>query len=681
MTAISRSTRRRLARRSTTAATLLMLIVTAPTATATSPATSTAGRTAPERAAITAITPARYWDSRVVGATPTVDGRLTASGRIAGGSRAEVPIAGRGEVPSDAVAAVVNLSVIDPESDGSVVVYPCGRRPPPVALVTVAAGETESNSTIVALGGSGDVCVRADATADFALDVTGYVLAGSPISVFGATRIFDTGDGLPTTAFGPRRPPTSAITAGQVVEIDVAGRGRVPTDTAAVFVNVSATASVTDGSASVFACGASPTASTVEFDAGDLASSGTVVSLSPEGTICVSATATADVAVDVVGTIPAGARGLQVAPTTIVAAPFDIGADETIELDIAAAAALPPGVAAAFVTLELAAARGPGDVTLFPCGDRPAVPAAGVGPAARSVTVLTSLSPTGSLCLFSTAAVTVALGLAGLAAGAALGGGPANTDEPDGAGVGSSVAPPTTVVPTTVAGAPTTVGPVVDTPAGPGPTTSPATVPASSSPPPATTIEPATTPAPESVDCGNASTRPIHITGIVHFPDGVPPNQSRFGTDANTRLATLRDHAVEPGSIRAEASVNDAGFFLLNASVPAALGCPRSYTIEIDVELPSGLRMHGELDVTAVMVALTPGADAVEADITSTPIQVEVTERPTPTTAPASTTGAPPTSQVPTSVDPTDNSGEHDTDEPRPDQPPTTTAPPTSDSP
>ena len=156
---------------------------------------------------------------------------------------------------------------------------------------------------------------------------------------------------------------------------------------------------------------------------------------------------------------------------------------------------------------------------------------------------------------------------------------------------------------------------------------------------------------------------------MVHYPDGVPPNQSRFGADGRTRHATMRG---DDGDILAEGSVNDAGFFVLFPGFFIDRDCSRQAIIEVDVVLESGVEMYGELDVTAeVLSAMSQGG--VEVDITSTPIQVAVTARPATTTEPPTTTTLPATT-VPTTIDPLGGSGEHPNDADRQAaQPPTTT--------
>lgn len=134
------------------------------------------------------------------------------------------------------------------------------------------------------------------------------------------------------------------------------------------------------------------------------------------------------------------------------------------------------------------------------------------------------------------------------------------------------------------------------------------------------------TPAPPS-GCDTAATARMTITGLVRLADGQPPATAG---PAARRVAVLRDHALNPGAAASEASVNDAGFFLLvGITVPVSSACPKAYTIEVTLETLTGTTMRGELDVTDLFVAARPGPDIIDADVTSTPIVLEASSAPT----------------------------------------------------
>ena len=81
----------------------------------------------------------------------------------------------------------------------------------------------------------------------------------------------------------------------------------------------------------------------------------------------------------------------------------------------------------------------------------------------------------------------------------------------------------------------------------------------------------------------------------------------------------LRDRALQPGAIFAEASANDAGFFLLGVrGIVTSAGCSKSYVIEVDSRTDSGTELYGELDVTSLFPV--GGTGFTEEDITATPV-------------------------------------------------------------
>jgi len=76
--------------------------------------------------------------------------------------------------------------------------------------------------------------------------------------------------------------------------------------------------------------------------------------------------------------------------------------------------------------------------------------------------------------------------------------------------------------------------------------------------------------------------------------------------------------------------VNDAGFFFLPSTLMVSPECPKSYVIEVTREEPDGTVMYAELDVTDLALAAAPGSDIIDADITGTPIILEVISGPSP---------------------------------------------------
>src|SRR5205085_2713112 len=103
-----------------------------------------------------------------------VDGVLAAIGPRQSGSVTEIQVAGRGGVPGDASAAVLNITAVEARSSGYFTVFPCGAAQPNASSVNYAAGETIPNAVLTRLGDGGKVCIYSYGTTDLLVDVNGY---------------------------------------------------------------------------------------------------------------------------------------------------------------------------------------------------------------------------------------------------------------------------------------------------------------------------------------------------------------------------------------------------------------------------------------------------------------------------------------------------------------------------
>jgi hypothetical protein len=116
---------------------------------------------------------------------------------MAAGSTLELQVAGVAGVPSDAVAVVLNVTVVNARSTGFATVYPCGQTRPEASNLNYAAGQTIPNLVIAKPGTGGKVCVYSDAAVDLLADVSGFFPAGSGFTpVPNPTRVLDTRNGI-----------------------------------------------------------------------------------------------------------------------------------------------------------------------------------------------------------------------------------------------------------------------------------------------------------------------------------------------------------------------------------------------------------------------------------------------------------------------------------------------------
>jgi PKD repeat protein len=119
----------------------------------------------------TAVTPCRALDSRLAAQGPALQANETRA----------LQIRGNCGIPSDAQAAMVNVTVVGPTSNGYVLAYPSGTTRPLASTINFPAGEpAEANGTIVPLSQTlpNDLSIFAllsgGATTHVVIDVFGY---------------------------------------------------------------------------------------------------------------------------------------------------------------------------------------------------------------------------------------------------------------------------------------------------------------------------------------------------------------------------------------------------------------------------------------------------------------------------------------------------------------------------
>ncbi len=251
------------------------------------------------------IEPARYLDTRPGTDTNTFDGQYHGPAALAAETMIEIPIAGRGNVPAGATAAIVNVTAVHPAANGYLTLWPCTPDRPVVSTLNYAPGQVVPNGAIIDLSASGNLCIFTKAASDIVVDVTGYLTAEmQPVHTSTPARLFDSRPGYPLVdgvAAGPR------LAAGQAIEITIAGRGGVAANARAAFLNVAAVATGDAGFVTIWPCTdpsqPRPLASNLNYTAGMTRANNAVVRLSDEGTVCVFTKADADLIVDVTGWI------------------------------------------------------------------------------------------------------------------------------------------------------------------------------------------------------------------------------------------------------------------------------------------------------------------------------------------------------------------------------------------
>jgi len=245
--------------------------------------------------------PARLLDSR--DGAITVDGAFRALGPRPGGSVTELTVSGRGGTPGGATAVVLNVTAVEARADGYVTVYPCGAPRPTASNVNVAAGGTVANLVYVSVGSGGAVCLFTSSTIDLVVDLAGHLTgSGATATPQAPSRLLETRTGLGTVdgrfeSLGLRR-------GGSIVEIEVAGRGGVPSSASTAVLNVTVTEPGAAGYLTVYPCDAArPNASSLNFVAGQTVANAVITKIGAAGTVCVFTTAATHLVVDVTGSL------------------------------------------------------------------------------------------------------------------------------------------------------------------------------------------------------------------------------------------------------------------------------------------------------------------------------------------------------------------------------------------
>jgi hypothetical protein len=367
----------------------------------------------PAEADVETLTPARLLDTRP--GSETVDGQFAGGPRPLASSVTKVRIAGRGGVPADASAAIVNLTVVLPDGPGFATIYPCTPTPPNASNINFLAGAFVANSVTAKLDANGDACIFTLTGADLLIDVNGYVPEGSDVGTLTPARLLDTRAGSETvdgqSAGGPRP------TAGSVTKVRVAGRGGVPSDASAAIVNLTVVLPDGPGFATLFPCTPTPpNASNINFLAGAFVANSVAAKLDANGDVCIFTLTGADLLIDVNAYVGNGSDVGSLTPARLLdtragsetvdgqsAGGPRPAAGSVTKVRVAGRGGVPADATTAIVNLTVVLPDGPGFATVYPCTPTP--PNASninfLAGAFVANSVTAKLDGNGDLCIFT----------------------------------------------------------------------------------------------------------------------------------------------------------------------------------------------------------------------------------------------------------------------------------------
>jgi len=225
------------------------------------------------------------------------------TGAVAAASTTNVQVTGRAGVPSDAAAAVLNITVTEPSAPGYATVYPCGSEPPTASNLNYVSGLTVPNLVVSKIGVGGNVCIYTQSGTHLVADVAGYFPAGSTLAPLTPARVLDTREGGATIdglGSGAGLQPTGSVTA-----VRVAGRGGVPEGARTAVLNVTVTEPGGAGYVTVYPCGIDPPlASNLNFSPGQSVPNAVLTKIGTNGDVCVFTSQPTHLVVDVNAAFP-----------------------------------------------------------------------------------------------------------------------------------------------------------------------------------------------------------------------------------------------------------------------------------------------------------------------------------------------------------------------------------------
>jgi len=232
-------------------------------------------------------------DNRAASVVPTrIADTRSAKHKLSAGEVMVVQPATARDVPATGVKAVaLNVTATEPERAGFLTVYPCDQPMPVASNVNFVAAHDTADAAIVGVAaGDGTVCVYASAPTHVVVDINAWFgpLGLARFSAQAPQRLVDT-----RTA--------AAVSANGTLTV------ALPNSLSGVAtVNVTVTGARGRGFVTAYPCGTDrPITSNVNFAPGDIVANAAVVPVGAGGAVCLFASATTNLVVDLNGTFVA----------------------------------------------------------------------------------------------------------------------------------------------------------------------------------------------------------------------------------------------------------------------------------------------------------------------------------------------------------------------------------------
>jgi len=297
-------------------------------------------------------------------------------------------------LPANTQNVWLNVTAVPRAAAGFVQAY--GSTATDTSNVVFTPGDVRANSTPLTPDADGAIRFAANVDVDLVVDWTGvWTTDGLGLRAASPTRVLDT------------RAAGVTLVPGVPFEVDV----RAPADARGVVASIAVLGGEAAGFVTVGPCGAPiPPTSNVNFRP-NTATANAVVTALGAGSMCVTATQSVGLVVDVNGyLVPEGELSYQaLSPVRVLdtRAPASlytgrVGERQILEIPLSRAAGMPADLRAAVVNLTVTDASGRGFLTAFPCGE--AIPGtSSLNFDAEGATSALAFASTGSgsLCVFA----------------------------------------------------------------------------------------------------------------------------------------------------------------------------------------------------------------------------------------------------------------------------------------
>lgn len=352
--------------------------------------------------AYTAMEPFRFADSRIT----------LRSTKLTANVPKRIQIAGVAGIPTDATGFSANITTTEETGVGYLTVYNCTAAPPTASTLNFYPMEPVGNAGMFPLGPTGEICLVASKDANIIIDVSGYLRPSGSLRYEGLTpaTLVDTTRGL---GFWTR------LSQGQVIAVNAPSAGiGVPYGASAIAVNITGIWPNANGYITTWECGKNqPYVANVNPTVGTTKQNFAVVPLDADGNLCLYTHQAMDVKVDVLGYFMATAPHTMI-PTTptrvadtrdLYRTEMNLGtggsalpAFQTKTIQLAGQRGIPSNATVVSVNVAVVAPGSVGSLTMWGCGDQPAIQS--VNYANRTVAngIQVQLSAGGGLCVQTT---------------------------------------------------------------------------------------------------------------------------------------------------------------------------------------------------------------------------------------------------------------------------------------